>query len=131
MPSLTAVIQSFTVVGLQIFYSFLLSQGCRKCGKRFSESEEPIHHCRSCGEGVCDDCSQGKMPVPERGWGDAPVRVCDICYENKTSKEALSLPRLSLKNNLKISLVKKNIPFHSVEMWEAIVRVNYLCYECK
>ena len=37
-----------------------------------------LHHCRKCGQGVCDDCSRTKKPVPSRGW-DQPVRVCDKC----------------------------------------------------
>ena len=37
-----------------------------------------LHHCRKCGQGVCDDCSRTKKPVPDRGW-DQPVRVCDKC----------------------------------------------------
>lgn len=41
------------------------------------------HHCRSCGQAVCDYCSQNRKPVPERGW-PSDVRVCDICYK-KTS----------------------------------------------
>ena len=38
------------------------------------------HHCRKCGNGVCDPCSKTNMPVPERGW-DSAVRVCDKCVE--------------------------------------------------
>ena len=37
-----------------------------------------LHHCRQCGQGVCDGCSRGRKPVPLRGW-DTPVRVCDVC----------------------------------------------------
>lgn len=40
------------------------------------------HHCRSCGQAVCDFCSQNRRPVPERGW-ITDVRVCDSC--NKKS----------------------------------------------
>lgn len=40
------------------------------------------HHCRSCGQAVCDFCSQNRKPVPERGW-NSDVRVCDCC--NKKS----------------------------------------------
>lgn len=40
------------------------------------------HHCRSCGQAVCDFCSQQRRPVPERGW-ITDVRVCDTC--NKRS----------------------------------------------
>lgn len=42
------------------------------------------HHCRSCGQAVCDECSQNRRPVPERGW-TTDVRVCDACnkkYKN-------------------------------------------------
>ncbi|XP_059619752.1 zinc finger FYVE domain-containing protein 1-like isoform X2 [Phlebotomus argentipes] len=36
------------------------------------------HHCRSCGCGVCNNCSRGRRPVPSRGW-TTDVRVCDKC----------------------------------------------------
>jgi len=39
------------------------------------------HHCRACGEGVCEDCSSHTRTVPEKGW-DYPVRVCDKCYKS-------------------------------------------------
>ena len=38
------------------------------------------HHCRSCGQGVCDECSLQRRPVPDRGW-QYPVRVCDNCLK--------------------------------------------------
>ena len=41
-----------------------------------------IHHCRACGEGVCQDCSPSKRPIPIRGW-DYPVRVCQKCFKKK------------------------------------------------
>lgn len=37
-----------------------------------------VHHCRQCGQGVCNNCSATRRPVPTRGW-DTPVRVCDDC----------------------------------------------------
>lgn len=36
------------------------------------------HHCRGCGMAVCNNCSQGRRTVPERGW-TTDVRVCDSC----------------------------------------------------
>ncbi|ESO95488.1 hypothetical protein LOTGIDRAFT_117073 [Lottia gigantea] len=39
------------------------------------------HHCRSCGNGVCDYCSPNRLSVPIRGW-DYPVRVCKNCEKN-------------------------------------------------
>lgn len=52
---------------------------CHSCQKVFEEAERK-HHCRSCGEGFCHPCSSQRMPVPERGWGSAPVRVCKACH---------------------------------------------------
>jgi len=37
-----------------------------------------VHHCRQCGQGVCNQCSATRQPVPTRGW-DTPVRICDDC----------------------------------------------------
>ena len=54
---------------------------CGVCSTSFVESKQTIHHCRACGKGVCDDCSQNKRPVPSRGW-NSPVRVCNTCKEN-------------------------------------------------
>ncbi len=39
------------------------------------------HHCRSCGQGVCEDCSQERRPLPDKGWEYA-VRVCDQCLKD-------------------------------------------------
>lgn len=50
---------------------------CTCCGNPFG-TLIPLHHCRDCGKGVCDDCSTSRKPVPLRGW-DNPVRVCDKC----------------------------------------------------
>ena len=44
------------------------------------ESHESKHHCRACGEGFCDACSSYEKPVPEKGWGNIPVKVCRDCY---------------------------------------------------
>lgn len=55
-------------------------QHCGKCQKEFDQLDQK-HHCRRCGGGFCEDCSSRCQPVPERGWGDQPVRVCDPCYE--------------------------------------------------
>ena len=35
------------------------------------------HHCRVCGRGVCDSCSKHRIPVPDRGFVEEAVRVCD------------------------------------------------------
>lgn len=40
------------------------------------------HHCRSCGHGFCNECSQKRLPVPSHGW-DYPVRVCNTCSQKK------------------------------------------------
>ncbi|XP_029454579.1 zinc finger FYVE domain-containing protein 1 isoform X4 [Rhinatrema bivittatum] len=58
---------------------------CNKCGVIFKDNDTK-HHCRACGEGFCDGCSSKTCPVPERGWGPSPVRVCDSCYDQKASQ---------------------------------------------
>ena len=45
-----------------------------------------VFNSRRCGGGFCEDCSTHQIPVPERGWGDAPVRVCDPCYDKGIEK---------------------------------------------
>lgn len=57
---------------------------CHKCHIVFQDNDTK-HHCRACGEGFCDGCSSKAAPVPERGWGLAPVRVCDVCFEQRAS----------------------------------------------
>lgn len=56
---------------------------CIVCKLQFS-STSIKHHCRACGEGVCDECSKRTMCVPERGW-NTPVRVCNFCYKRSGS----------------------------------------------
>ncbi|KAK0137598.1 Zinc finger FYVE domain-containing protein 1 [Merluccius polli] len=57
---------------------------CHKCQAVFQDNDTK-HHCRACGEGFCDGCSSKATPIPERGWGPAPVRVCDLCFEQRAS----------------------------------------------
>ncbi|KAH8387037.1 hypothetical protein KR093_004220, partial [Drosophila rubida] len=47
-------------------------------GGAYGPSECRRHHCRRCGQAVCSECSNRRMPVPERGW-QTEVRVCDAC----------------------------------------------------
>lgn len=54
---------------------------CAICHKDFDPEYNPLHHCRSCGDGVCHACSPHLKPVPSRGW-DTPVRVCNNCNES-------------------------------------------------
>ncbi|KAM9356083.1 zinc finger FYVE domain-containing protein 1 isoform 1-T2 [Pholidichthys leucotaenia] len=61
---------------------------CHKCGEEFQPNDTK-HHCRACGEGFCDACSSQTRPVPERGWGLAPVRVCDDCFHKGIPTELL------------------------------------------
>lgn len=44
---------------------------------------------RSCGDGVCENCSPNQRPVPERDWL-TPVRICKLCEQtmNGTKSKA-------------------------------------------
>lgn len=61
---------------------------CQKCHQVFQDNDTK-HHCRACGDGFCDDCSSKATPIPERGWGPAPVRVCDACFEQRETHTEL------------------------------------------
>ena len=54
---------------------------CSSCDITFNAMASK-HHCRACGQGFCDDCTRGRLPVPSRGW-DYPVRVCKLCADKK------------------------------------------------
>ncbi|XP_004536383.1 zinc finger FYVE domain-containing protein 1 isoform X1 [Ceratitis capitata] len=45
------------------------------------------HHCRRCGQAICENCSKARQTVPERGWQE-PVRVCDKCADPKQQCDA-------------------------------------------
>ncbi|KAI7688085.1 RUN and FYVE domain-containing protein 2 [Sarcoptes scabiei] len=49
---------------------------CKQCEQKFSLSKRK-HHCRSCGEIFCKNCSDNEMPLPS---SRKPVRVCDSCH---------------------------------------------------
>ncbi len=61
---------------------------CSLCSKEFCDLL-PLHHCRSCGNGVCAVCSPHLRPVPARGW-ETPVRVCNNCITLTDLPEAAS-----------------------------------------
>ncbi|XP_036414787.1 zinc finger FYVE domain-containing protein 1 [Colossoma macropomum] len=63
---------------------------CHGCNRKFEEAERK-HHCRSCGEGFCQACSTRSMPVPERGWGSSPVRVCDVCHRQGGASQTVQV----------------------------------------
>ncbi|XP_062872882.1 zinc finger FYVE domain-containing protein 1 isoform X2 [Trichomycterus rosablanca] len=63
---------------------------CHGCKRMFEEAERK-HHCRACGEGFCQACSTRSMPVPERGWGRSPVRVCDACHQRVGATQVIQV----------------------------------------
>ncbi|XP_029475851.1 zinc finger FYVE domain-containing protein 1-like isoform X2 [Rhinatrema bivittatum] len=54
---------------------------CQQCKRTFTPKVSK-HHCRACGQGICNSCSQQRRPVPSRGWHH-PVRVCDDCSRKR------------------------------------------------
>ncbi len=70
---------------------------CGECKEEF-QLKDTKHHCRACGGGFCNKCSSNSIPVPERGWGNIPVRVCNTCYQKRTKGEKLKPHRASATN---------------------------------
>lgn len=60
---------------------------CGICEHSFGASDTK-HHCRACGHGFCDDCSNYFRPVPSRGWGPTPVRVCMKCHKSSGNSDS-------------------------------------------
>lgn len=77
---------------------------CHKCHEVFQDNDTK-HHCRACGEGFCDGCSSKAAPVPERGWGLTPVRVCDVCYGQRASYA--EVPKVELEEDESGNLARK------------------------
>eukprot|EP01050_Picozoa_sp_SAG11_P028839 SAG11_NODE_7878_length_1085_cov_1.745436_1_plen_188_part_10 len=58
--------------------AFEEADNCHLCGFKFTMFKRR-HHCRECGRSVCYEHSRRTAPLPHRGTGDAPQRVCDGC----------------------------------------------------
>jgi len=58
---------------------------CNCCQTNFSITKRK-HHCRSCGEVVCKNCSEHLLPLEDNtGVLGKPVRVCDKCWESRVN----------------------------------------------
>jgi len=55
---------------------------CLSCSKEFTLTVRK-HHCRHCGQIFCNECSSRSASVPSC---KKPARVCDMCFEELTSK---------------------------------------------
>lgn len=55
------------------------SNTCMACRKSHFNVLNRRHHCRSCGDVVCGQCSKNKFLIPNQS--SKPVRVCNACYE--------------------------------------------------
>lgn len=75
-----------SVIGSQSCVLTLYMQECGQCKREF-DSSRTKHHCRACGGGFCEQCSSHSMPVPQRGWGNSPVRVCDSCCSSRKDRD--------------------------------------------
>uniref|UniRef100_A0A5K3FFU0 GBP domain-containing protein n=1 Tax=Mesocestoides corti TaxID=53468 RepID=A0A5K3FFU0_MESCO len=72
------------------------------------------HHCRACGRGVCDSCSKKRIPVPDRGFTEEPVRVCDRCFNQRNqSKGGVTLTQSRHSANSEV-VVGSNTPSRRV-----------------
>lgn len=57
-----------------------LDKKCHICTLKFSYFKSR-HHCRNCGESVCNTHSNRRLPLRHFGL-DAPQRVCILCYDD-------------------------------------------------
>lgn len=57
------------------------ASACRRCLRRFGLMRRR-HHCRCCGQPVCQACSPALIALPQMGYFE-PVRHCVPCAENQ------------------------------------------------
>jgi hypothetical protein len=60
-------------------------KGCSSCKKVFTVRVRR-HHCRFCGEVVCNSCSRNRVKIPGQV---KPVRTCDTCVQQKKGKKEI------------------------------------------
>jgi len=51
---------------------------CPKCSASFGLFKRK-HHCRHCGKVFCDNCTKKEVKIPNLGYVENPVKVCDAC----------------------------------------------------
>jgi len=52
---------------------------CTKCHGGFTLIKRR-HHCRHCGKVFCANCTKNETKIPNLGFTDEPVKVCDECF---------------------------------------------------
>ncbi|XP_030369975.1 RUN and FYVE domain-containing protein 2 isoform X3 [Scaptodrosophila lebanonensis] len=61
-----------------------IATNCLACDREFNLTRRK-HHCRSCGEIFCKNCSEHTLALlNDQGQPGKPVRVCNACYINAT-----------------------------------------------
>ena len=53
---------------------------CSFTGEILTHSNIVVTFYRACGQIFCNDCTKGRMTLPNFGY-DEDVRVCDRCYQ--------------------------------------------------
>ncbi|ENN80347.1 hypothetical protein YQE_03228, partial [Dendroctonus ponderosae] len=75
---------------------------CVLCNNPF-RAQLPLHHCRDCGKGVCDNCSTSRKPVPMKGWDSPTMTVSD---DQNAYKQSTKIRRIMFffihTNNLRM-----------------------------
>ncbi|XP_065919581.1 lateral signaling target protein 2-like [Dysidea avara] len=64
------------------------TKNCQSCTSAFTMTRRR-HHCRSCGQVVCSNCSPNTIPLSKLGYKRS-VRVCTKCYIDQLSQRANS-----------------------------------------
>jgi len=67
------------------------SSHCRMCEDRFIMLWRHRHHCRQCGNLICDDCSKGRKRLPELNYFE-DERVCDDCVHKHLEFKPIEFP---------------------------------------
>jgi len=104
-------------------------EACAKCESKFNFSNRK-HHCRTCGEVFCADCSGNKWPLFNLGYS-GPEKVCDPCYERLNTKGLadFTFPEPTETFGLRLSHDQRKPKFmmladqKSCDKWSSAIRV--------
>lgn len=68
---------------------------CMQCGTPFRPVTCFRHHCRFCGNVVCNACSRGRCLLPLQFRQHDPQRVCDPCHEQLLPVQRVLVEKVS------------------------------------
>ena len=92
---------------------------CVICATVFSRGRfARQHHCRDCGECVCDGCSPHRVALPDKGYL-SPVRMCSVCKGDRAARRRRQLTALASSTFSRIRDSREPFDLRTIRYLEA------------